>query len=223
MTRIHDMGGRFGDGPVARDADEPVFTAEWHRRTLGLTLAAGALGAWNLDASRHAREALRPEDYMRFSYYERWLAALADLLVAQGIVTAAELAGGEPFRPVEAATPLRPTDVAAALARGNPSSRDGAPPVFERGDRVRTRLPARNILIPGGHTRLPAYAAGHTGRIFEHHGAHVLPDSNAHFLGEAPEPLYTVAFDAADLWGTAVSDQDEVMLDLWESYLEKAS
>lgn len=223
MTRIHDIGGRFGDGPVARDGDEPVFAAEWHRRTLGLTLAAGALGAWNLDASRHAREALRPEDYVRFSYYERWLAALADLLVARGVVTAAELAGDEPPRPVEASTPLRPADVAAALARGNPSLRDGAPAAFERGDRVRTRLPARNALIPGGHTRLPAYAAGHTGRIFEHHGAHVLPDSNAHFLGEAPEPLYTVAFDAADLWGTAASDRDEVMLDLWESYLEMAS
>lgn len=223
MNRIHDMGGRFGDGPVVSDLDEPVFKAEWHRRTLGLTLAAGALGVWNLDASRHAREALRPEDYVRFSYYERWLAALADLLVARGVVTAEELAGAVPSRPVEAATPLRPTDVAAALARGNPSLRDGPPAQFECGDRVRARLPTRNVSIAGGHTRLPAYAAGHTGRILEHHGAHVLPDSNAHFLGEAPEPLYTVAFDAADLWGTAVSDRDEVMLDLWESYLEKAS
>jgi nitrile hydratase subunit beta len=47
----------------------------------------------------------------------------------------------------------------------------------------------------------------------------VLPDTNAHGLGECPEPLYTVAFAAADLWGEAERDGDEVTLDLWQSYL----
>ncbi|MEC8660485.1 MAG: nitrile hydratase subunit beta, partial [Pseudomonadota bacterium] len=54
MTRIHDMGGRFGDGPVMPDdAGAAVFPKEWHGRALALTLAAGALGRWNIDASRH--------------------------------------------------------------------------------------------------------------------------------------------------------------------------
>ena len=113
--------------------------------------------------------------------------------------------------------------------RWNPACVEAAP-VCERarrlpsrpGDRVRTRLPARNVLVDGGHTRLPAYAAGHVGRILRYHGAHVLPDSNAHFLGEAPEPLYAVAFVAADLWGASERAGDEVILDLWQSYLVPA-
>ena len=31
MSRIHDMGGRFGDGAVTPDfGQEPVFKEEWH-------------------------------------------------------------------------------------------------------------------------------------------------------------------------------------------------
>ena len=40
MTRMHDMGGRFGDGPVRPDAeDAPVFAEGWHGRALAVTLA----------------------------------------------------------------------------------------------------------------------------------------------------------------------------------------
>lgn len=223
MTRVHDMGGRFGDGEVVPEPQGTVpFAADWHRSALALTLAAGGLGAWSIDTSRHARESLDPKDYARFSYYEKWIAALADLLVAKGLVSEAELAAGN----AEAAPPhprlLRAAAVAPALAKGSPYARDAETPAFAVGDRVRTRLPARNVLVAGGHTRLPAYAAGHVGTIVLSHGAHVFPDANAHGLGERPEPLYTVAFDAADLWGEAEGAGDEVTLDLWESYLERA-
>ncbi len=85
---------------------------------------------------------------------------------------------------------------------------------------VQTVRPAANRLVDGGHTRLPQYAAGATGRILLMHGAHVLPDSSAHALGEAPEPLYTVVFAASELWADPEHAQDEVTLDLWQSYLE---
>lgn len=222
MTRVHDMGGRYGDGAVDPAPGEPMFHAPWHRRAMALTLAVGALGRWSIDASRYARESVAPGDYARFSYYEKWLAGVANLALARGLVSREELAGG----PVEEAplTPsaLRATDVEPGLRRGSPSLRDGAQPAFAPCDRVRTRLPARNVLVDGGHTRLPAYAAGHIGRILRYQGAHVLPDSNAHFLGEAPEPLYAVAFDAAELWGAPERAGDEVILDLWESYLSPA-
>lgn len=223
MTRVHDMGGRWGDGPVTPEHQGMAAVgAEWQRRALALTIAAGGLGEWSIDSSRHAREGLAPQDYARFSYYEKWIAALADLLVARGLVTEAELNSGV----ADAAPPhprlLRAEAVAPALARGTPYARPGAPPAFAPGERVRTRLPARNIHVPGGHTRLPAYAAGHVGRILLLHGPHVFPDTNAHGLGECPEPLYTVAFAARDLWGEAEAEGDEVTLDLWESYLERA-
>ncbi|MEZ5779253.1 MAG: nitrile hydratase subunit beta [Paracoccaceae bacterium] len=224
MTRIHDMGGRYGDGPVKPEPQGIVPFAEgWHRKALALTLAAGGLGVWSIDSARHARERLRPKDYARFSYYEKWIAALADLLVETGLVTREELAAGNAEAAPAHERLFRAEAVGPALARGTLYTRtDGPAPAFAPGDRVRTRLPAVNVFVPGGHTRLPAYAAGQTGRVILSHGLHVFPDSNAHGLGEGPEPLYTVAFSAADLWGAAERDDDEVTLDLWQSYLDPA-
>ena len=63
---------------------------------------------------------------------------------------------------------------------------------------------------------------GKKGRIVSHHNAHVFPDSNAHFKGEAPEHLYSIEFSSEELWGlTCENKHDSVTLDLWEPYLEK--
>ncbi|MEO0937275.1 MAG: nitrile hydratase subunit beta [Pseudomonadota bacterium] len=223
MSRVHDMGGRYGDGPVVPEAeDAPVFPEDWHGRALGVTLACGSLGLWNIDISRHARERLSPKDYARFSYYEKWVAALADLLVETGALSPEELAAGKPSGPSElAAKALKAEDVPAVLARGGPADREGAAPTFAVGDAVRTQARAGNAFVDGGHTRLPSYAAGAVGRIVRVQGCHVLPDSAAHRLGEAPEPLYAVAFAAAELWDNPEHPRDEVVLDLWESYLER--
>jgi nitrile hydratase len=223
MSRVHDMGGRYGDGPVPPDPEEPVFAEDWHARALALTLAAGGLGQWNIDISRHARECLAPKDYARFSYYEKWLAGLADLLVESGLVTREELAGVEPAPSPLADRALKAERVAAVLAAGGPADRPGTVVQhFAPGDGVRTRRIAGNRLVDGGHTRLPVYAAGACGRILRCHGSHVLPDSSAHRLGEAPEPLYAVVFPASELWLAPEHPGDEVVLDLWQSYLEPA-
>ena len=222
MTRVHDMGGRFGDGAVVPEGEDVVFHADWHRRALALTLATGTLGKWNIDVSRHARECLTPTDYMRFSYYEKWIAGVADMLVARGVVSREELSGeAAPTPSPLAEKALKPPQVAGVLARGGPADRPSdITPLFSPGDRVVTRKQPENSIVPGGHTRLPAYAAGASGRVLRLHGTHVLPDSNAHDLGEAPEPLYAVAFPASELWAHPEHPRDEVVLDLWQSYLE---
>jgi len=69
---------------------------------------------------------------------------------------------------------------------------------------------------------LPAYAAGARGHILTYHGSHVLPDASAHGLGDQPEPLYAVVFPASELWVDPEHPRDEVVLDLWQSYLEPA-
>jgi nitrile hydratase len=218
------MGGRFGDGPVMPGANEPVFAEDWHARALAVTLACGSLGQWNIDVSRHARESLAPKDYARFSYYEKWMAALADLLVETGVVTCDELAGADPEPSPLASRALKPEQVAAALAAGGPADRPSdVTPQFSPGDQVRTRRITANRLVEGGHTRLPRYAAGATGRVLRLHGTHLLPDSAAHRLDDAPEPLYAVAFPAAQLWAQPEYAGDEVVLDLWQSYLEPAT
>ena len=98
MTRPHDMGGRFGDGNIPiklKDGrfidDEPVFKFEWHAKALAVTLAAAPVGKWSIDKGRFFRECLPPLDYSRFSYYEKWISALVNLLVEKRLINCEEL------------------------------------------------------------------------------------------------------------------------------------
>lgn len=225
MTRVHDMGGRYGDGAVVPEPETEVFQADWHPRALAVTLACRSLGQWNIDTSRHARERLAPMDYAAFSYYEKWMAGLADMLVDKGVLTPEELTSGHAIGPSPLADRKMTADaVAGVLARGGPADRPAQVAVaFSAGDKVRTRRHAHNAFVDGGHTRLPDYAAGAVGRIVRLHGHHVLPDAAAHGLGDRPEPLYAVAFAASELWARPEHPRDEVVLDLWQSYLEPIS
>ena len=224
MTRVHDMGGRFGDGPVVPEPEGPVFEKDWHARALAVTLAAGSLGQWNIDISRHARERLSPKDYARFSYYEKWMAGLADLLVETGVLTEEELKGNATQDSPLKTRKLTADQVATTLAAGGPADRPSdIAPIFAPGDKVVTRKITANRLVDGGHTRLPAYAAGARGHVVRYHGTHVLPDSAAHRLGDAAEPLYAVSFPASELWADPEHLRDEVVLDLWQSYLAPAT
>ncbi len=80
---------------------------------------------------------------------------------------------------------------------------------------------ARN-LNPSDHTRLPRYVRGKLGVIDRVHGTFVYPDTNAHGGGEQPQPVYSVRFDARELWGPAIPTHDSLYIDLWEDYLENA-
>ena len=72
---------------------------------------------------------------------------------------------------------------------------------------------------PLTHTRAPRYVRGRLGIINRLHGVHVFPDQNA--LGNrVGELLYSVRFEASELWGNAASHRDAVYIDLWEPYLE---
>ena len=65
--------------------------------------------------------------------------------------------------------------------------------------------------------------AARRGVIEKVHGTHVFPDTNAQGLGESPQWLYTVAFEAKELWGDAASDtRSAVSVDAFEPYLEPA-
>ena len=75
---------------------------------------------------------------------------------------------------------------------------------------------------PVGHTRLPRYVRARTGTIERDHGVFLFPDTNAHFLGEKPQHVYSVRFSARELWGNEARLQDSVHLDLFDDYLEPA-
>lgn len=217
MNSAHDLGGQMGFGPVMPEPDEPVFHGAWEKRVLAINVAAGAMGAWTIDEIRHARESLPPKDYLAFSYYEIWLAALDKVLVRHGFLTQDELASGEPAP--ERRQPkrvLQGAEVASVLRRGFPYEREaGAPARFSVGDRVRTV-----VMHPQHHTRLPRYARGKTGTIERIVGCHVFPDTGAHGAPEVAQWLYTVVFTGPELWGRDGDPTSTVSVEAWESYLE---
>jgi nitrile hydratase len=137
----------------------------------------------------------------------------------RGLVLADEIAAARPLhssRPVTRV--LQAADVPAALAKGSPTERTFATPArFAVGDRVRTRSGAVDH-----HTRLPAYASGRVGTVERLHGPHVFADTHAQGLGDDPQWLYAVAFDARELWGAHAQPGLCVAIDAWEPYLEPA-
>jgi nitrile hydratase len=218
MNGPHDLGGQHGLGPIAPEQDEPYFHAEWEKRALGITLCCGAFGAWTLDESRHARERLPPATYLSASYYEIWIRALEALLKRHGFITQAELDRGHMLQKGrEPKRVLKGDMVAGVLAKGGPCDRPvDQPPRFAAGETVRTKN-----FNPETHTRLPRYARAKLGVVEAVQGSFVFPDDNAHGRGENPQWLYTVVFDAGEIWGEGADPTLTVSIDAWESYLER--
>ena len=217
MNGPHDLGGQHGLGPVAPEPNEPYFHAEWEKRALGVTLSCGALGAWTIDESRHARENIPPATYLAASYYEIWIRALETLLQRHGFVSAEELATGAKLeKGAEPKRVLKAGMVPAVLAIGGPCDRPlETGQRFAAGDRVRTRN-----FNPATHTRLPRYARGKVGVVETVQGSFVFPDDNAHGKGENPQWVYTVVFEGCEIWGEDAAPGLTVSIDAWESYLE---
>ena len=219
MNGVHDMGGMHRMGPLEAEKNEPVFHHAWEGRIFALNRAMGAWRKWNLDASRHSRELIPPAEYLRMSYYERWLAGLVALIVQSELATCAEIESGVPVPGSVKAVPALNAEKAVALvAKGVPANRNvNVTARFHVGQQVRSRN-----MHPLGHTRLPRYARGKIGTIDRDHGVFVFPDTNAHSLGEKPQHVYSVRFAARELWGAQASDRDSVYVDLWDDYLEPA-
>jgi nitrile hydratase subunit beta len=219
MNGVHDMGGMHGMGPIVEEKNESVFHHEWEGRIFAMNLAMGAWRKWNLDASRHTRELIPPAEYLRMSYYEKWVAALVELIVKSELATRDEIESATPTAGSPKAVPALTADqVMARVATGVPAKRNvDVPARFKVGQRVRTRN-----MHAVRHTRLPRYARGKVGAVHRDHGVFVFPDTNAHFLGEKPQHVYSVRFAARELWGTHAAKRDSVYVDLWDDYLEPA-
>ena len=222
MDGVHDLGGMQGFGPVEREENEPVFHAAWEAAVLAIQHATRSRGLFNIDEFRHGIERMAPAHYLRATYYEKWLEGMTRVLLEKGVVGAEELTARRAFferkpdAPAAAALPgPRPAQGASRPASLMDFIREtGATPRFAPGDPVRTRA-----MHPHGHTRLPRYARGKRGVVHGCHGIHVFPDTNAHGRGEQPQPLYSVRFDARELWGESAEPNQAVHIDLWESYL----
>ncbi|MDP6563943.1 MAG: nitrile hydratase subunit beta [Alphaproteobacteria bacterium] len=224
MNGAHDMGGMHGFGPIdpEPEAEEPVFHHDWERRIMALNLAAGAMGRWNIDMSRFARESQPPVQYLSNSYYQTWLAGLEKLLVQTGLVSESELSSCRSEGQIAedlAERVLTAEQVPTTLGRGDSFRMDDEVPAkFEVGDTVRVKN-----RHPDHHTRAPRYVRGHVGVVDRDHGVFVFADENAKGMGNrVPQHVYGVRFSARELWGPEASARDCVYADLWDGHLEPA-
>lgn len=227
MNGAHDLGGMHGFGPVIAEQDEPVFHTDWERRVFALNLALGWSRRWNLDMSRHARELMPPAEYLASTYYEHWLFGLLVLLSQTGLLEANDIdrvrelpesvpPPAPPARVIDGALRREDVERLVSVSRGARLDEPVAAR-FEAGQHV----VARNI-HPVGHTRLPRYVRGRRGVVDRDHGVFIFPDTHAAGLGPRPQHVYSVRFEARELWGNDASPLDKVYLDLWDDYLDSA-
>ena len=223
MNGIADMGGTEGWGPVhPPKRDEPVFGEPWQGKAFALAILSGrvACGGINIDAFRHALERLDRAAYLDDGYFGRWLNGGELMLTEHSILAPGAIEArarnlrGEHVEEPPIPEPARP-DYAPA-AEGSLRTVTTAP-AFTVGEHVRAK-----DISPSGHTRLPGYIRGHIGVVELIQPAAVLPDTNAHFLGENPQHVYSVRFDSRELWG-AGAEPFALTAELYESYLETAS
>lgn len=217
MNGMHDLGGMHGFGQIEIEPDEPLFHDEWEGRARAMTM----LSPFNLDEMRFFIEDVSPQDYLRTSYFEKWLNSTQRSWVEHGFLTGEEIdarvaeLAANPHAPMPAwpgPNPDRPP-----MEKYVPTTRPSSNPVFAIGDAVRVRNEH-----PAGHTRSPRYVRGKRGVIARMLGPQIFPDTNAHGLGHHPQPVYNVVFAARELWGAQAEPNQTVSVDLWESYLEQA-
>ncbi len=86
----HDMGGvsRF----LCEGIDtEPHELTEFDRTVDAVRQILGAKKVMSVDELRRGIEAIPEAEYLRLSYYEKWIRSIADNLLARGVITEAEL------------------------------------------------------------------------------------------------------------------------------------
>lgn len=87
----HDMGGasKFMCEPV--DVEPHALTA-FDREVDALRGVLGAKSVMTVDELRRAIESIPEAEYLRMSYYQRWIRAITDNLLQKGVLSEAELA-----------------------------------------------------------------------------------------------------------------------------------
>ena len=88
----HDMGGL----PAGKVEPAEHDYADWERRIDAMAVLLWGIKGTNklltVDEHRKAIESLPPQAYDSMSYYEKWILALAQCLIARGFISSAELA-----------------------------------------------------------------------------------------------------------------------------------
>jgi nitrile hydratase subunit beta len=210
------MGGMHGFGPVVTPGSEHAYHEPWEARIFAISTLAGTerLGA---GSGRALREEMPPDEYLRSSYYERWLWSTERRLERTGTIAPGEVDARMRASAAAPRTAAPEGQAAHALAavRETETLAPAGPARFAVGERVRVRR-----MRPAGHTRCPRYARGASGIVEALRGNDNLPDIGP-YKGPS-QPVYAVAFDSQELFGPSEEGRWTVMLDLFDAYLEPA-
>jgi hypothetical protein len=87
---MHDLGGVPRYMCDAIDAEPHELTA-FDREVDAIRQLLGMKQIMSVDELRRGVEALSEEEYLRLTYYQRWLRSITATLLTKNIVTAAEL------------------------------------------------------------------------------------------------------------------------------------
>lgn len=87
---MHDLGGvpRFLCEPIDT---EPHALTQFDRTVDAVRQILGAKGVMSVDELRRGIEAIPEADYLRLSYYEKWIRSIAGNLIERGVITESEL------------------------------------------------------------------------------------------------------------------------------------
>ena len=244
MKLQHSLGGLENLGPVS--IESRVFVQDWEKRIFGIHTVMMAESAhladslpqypvgslptafkedWTWASLRTGAEGMQPFEYFKFRYYEKWLMGISQFFVDKGYISADELAEHTTHyrEQPDAPLPEHPNTAIKAqivdyLLRGD-SGRRPLPhaPMFSAGQTVTVADP-----LAAEHTRLPGYLRNKKGKVSE-----VYPGAFEYFVSTGPDglegamPVYRIAFEAADIWGTAFSEPNTtIYADLFEVYLQ---
>ena len=194
---IHDMGGMHGFGPVVVPGGDAPYHERWEPRVFAISTLVGIEGLGK-GGGRPIREEMAPEEYLRASYYERWLWSTEQRLLRKGTILEGEVdawverlrAGEEPpqrFDPDQTRRTLAAIRDAEPLGAGNRHA------LRRRGSRPRQAHATRRPYP------LSALRARRDRRRRADPGSRRIPGHRA--VQGPDEPVYAVAFRSEDLFG----------------------
>jgi hypothetical protein len=87
---VHDLGGvqRFLCDKIDT---EPHALNAFDREVDAIAYVLRARKLMSVDEMRRGIEAIPEEDYLRLSYYQKWMRSITDNLLARGVITEDEL------------------------------------------------------------------------------------------------------------------------------------
>lgn len=197
----HDVGGvpELLDAPLPEEKPMQPWELECH----ALFAILSKDGILKTDMLRRAVESLPLHAHEEWGYYERWSAAMANLLREEGH--------------------LQPGQLEAELVADDDGATEESPPRFAPGDAVLVRREElRRTAWRAPHLRTPGYIFGCHGLIERHCGAFADPSLLA--FGVRPvgqQHLYRVRFRQSDLWPEQLDELDDTVdVEIYESWLE---